>query len=98
MYKAIILHAVLNLRSLISREEDRLRVFENRMLVGVFGLNRGGVVGGWRKLHNEDLSNLYSSVSVIRLNKSRRLRWEEQVACMVRRKMHIKFSWERQNH
>jgi hypothetical protein len=56
------------------REEHRLRVFENRVLRRIFGPKRDEVTGGWRKLHNEELHNLYSSQSIIRMVKSRRLR------------------------
>jgi hypothetical protein len=52
----------------MSREQHRLRVLEIRMLVGIFGLNRGGVIRGWRKLHNEDPSKLYPAPSIIRMN------------------------------
>jgi hypothetical protein len=54
------------------REEHRLRVFENRVLRKIFGSKRGKVRGGWRKLHNEELHNLYSSPGIIRMIKSRR--------------------------
>jgi hypothetical protein len=47
-------------------------VFENRVLRRIFGTKRDGVMGGWRKLHNEELHNLYSSPSIIRIIKSRR--------------------------
>jgi hypothetical protein len=50
-------------------------VFENRVLGRIFGAKRDGVTGGWRKLHNEELHNLYSSPSIIRIIKSRRMRW-----------------------
>jgi hypothetical protein len=53
----------------------KLRVFENRVLRRIFGPKRDGVMGGWRKLHNEELHNLYSSPSIIRIIKSRRMRW-----------------------
>jgi hypothetical protein len=53
----------------------RLRVFENRVLRRIFGPKRDEVTGGWRKLHNEELHNLYSSPSIIRMIKSRRMRW-----------------------
>jgi hypothetical protein len=56
-------------------------VFENRVL-RIFGPKRDGVTGGWRKLHNEELHNLYSSLSVIRIIKSRRMRWAGHVAQM----------------
>jgi hypothetical protein len=49
------------------REEHRLRVFENRALRGIFGLKWDEVIGGWRKLHNEELRNLYCSPSIIRI-------------------------------
>jgi hypothetical protein len=49
-------------------------VFENRVLRRIFGLKRDEVIGGWRKLHNEELHNLYSSLSIIRMIKSRRMR------------------------
>jgi hypothetical protein len=60
--------------SLTLREEHRLRVFENRVLKRIFGPRRDEVTGGWRKLHNEDLHDLYSSPSIIRILKSRRMR------------------------
>jgi hypothetical protein len=60
--------------SLTLREEHRQRVFENRALRGIFGPKRDGVIGGWRKLHNEELHNLYCSPSIIRIIKSRRMR------------------------
>jgi hypothetical protein len=66
----------------ILREEHRLRVFENRVLRKIFGAERDEVTGGWRKLHNEELHNLYSSPSIIRIIKSRRMRWAEHVARM----------------
>jgi hypothetical protein len=56
------------------REEHKLRVFENRVLWRLFGPKRDEVTGGWRKLHNEELHNLYSSPSIIRIIKSRRVR------------------------
>jgi hypothetical protein len=56
------------------REEHRLRVFENRVLRRIFGPKRGEVTGGWRKLHNEELRGLYSSPSIIRVIKARRIR------------------------
>jgi hypothetical protein len=58
---------------LIVREEHRLRVFENRVLRRTFGPTRDDVTGGWRKLHNEELHNLYSSPNIIRMIKSRRM-------------------------
>jgi hypothetical protein len=57
-----------------------LRVFENRVLIQIFGLKRDEVIRGWRKLHNEELHNLYCSPSIIRMIKSRRMRWVGHVA------------------
>jgi hypothetical protein len=57
-------------------------VFENRVLRKIFGPTRYGVTGGWRKLYNEELHNLYSSPSVIRIIKTRRMRWAGHVARM----------------
>jgi hypothetical protein len=59
--------------SLTSREEHKLRVFQNRVLKRIFGLKRDEVKGKWRKLHNEKLRDLYSSPSIIRIIKSRRM-------------------------
>jgi hypothetical protein len=56
------------------REEHRLRVFENRVLRRIFGPKRDEVKGDWRKLHNEELHNLYSSPNIIRMIKSRGMR------------------------
>jgi hypothetical protein len=78
-YKTIILPVVLygcGTWSLILRKEHRLRVFENRVLGRVFGPKRDEVTGDWRKLHNEELHNLYSSPNIIRMIKARRVRWQ----------------------
>jgi hypothetical protein len=72
--------------SLTVREECKLRVFENRLLRRIFGPTRDGVTGGWRKLYNEELHNLYSSPSIIRIIKSRRMRWVGHVARMGEKK------------
>jgi len=64
------------------REERRLRVFENRVLRRVFGPKRYEVTGEWRKLHNEVLRDLYSLPNIVRVVKSRRMRWAGHVACM----------------
>jgi hypothetical protein len=63
------------------REEHKLKVFEYRVL-RIFGPKRDGVTGGWRKLHNEELHNLYSSPSIIRIIMSMRMRGAGHVARM----------------
>jgi hypothetical protein len=63
-------------------EERRLRVFENNVLRGLFGAKRDGVTGEWRKLHNEELDDLYCCPNNVRVIKSRRLRWAGHVARM----------------
>jgi hypothetical protein len=60
--------------------------FENRVLRRIFGPKRNGVMGDWRKLHNEELHNLYSSPTIIRMIKSRRLRWAGYVVRMGEKK------------
>jgi len=64
------------------REERKLRVFENKVLRRIFGPRRDEVTGEWRKLHNEELSDLYSSPNIVRVIKSRRMRWAGHVARM----------------
>jgi hypothetical protein len=85
IYKTIILPVVLywcETWSLTLREVHRLRVFENRVLGRLFGPKRGEVTGEWRKLHSEELHNLYSSPKIIRQIKSRGMRWAGHVARM----------------
>jgi hypothetical protein len=85
IYKTIILPVVLYgcaALSLMLREEHRLRVFENRVLRRMFGLKRDEVTGVWRKLHNEELNGLYSSPSIVKVIKARRMRWAGHVAHM----------------
>jgi hypothetical protein len=71
-------------------------VFETRVLRRIFGPKRDEMIGGWRKLHNEELQNLYFSSSIIRMIKSRRKRWAGNVAGMGRRIMHVGLWWESQ--
>jgi hypothetical protein len=66
--------------SVTLREEYRLRVFENRVLRRIFGPKRDEATGEWRRLHNEELYDLYSSPNIIRVIKSRRMRWAGHVA------------------
>jgi hypothetical protein len=77
IYKTVILPVVpygCETWYLTLREEHRLRVFENRMLRRIFGLKRE-VDGSWRKLHNDELHNLYSTPNIVRVIKSRTMRW-----------------------
>ena len=68
--------------SLTLREERRLRVSENRVLRRIFGPKRDEITGEWRKLHNGELNNLYCSPNIVRVIKSRRMRWAGHVARM----------------
>jgi hypothetical protein len=74
IYKTIILPVVLygcKTWNLTLREEHRLRVFENWVLRRIFGLKRNEVMGEWRKLHNEELHNVYALPDIIRMIRSR---------------------------
>ncbi|KAJ4429754.1 hypothetical protein ANN_21958 [Periplaneta americana] len=85
IYKTVILPVLLygcETWTLTLREEQRLRVFENKVLRKIFGAKRDQVTGEWRKLHNAELHALYSSPDIIRNIKSRRLRWAGHVAHM----------------
>jgi hypothetical protein len=85
IYETIILPVVLygcETWSLTIREEHRLRVFENMVLRRIFGPKRDEVTGEWRKLHDEELHNLYSSPDIIRQVKSKRMRWTGHVERM----------------
>jgi hypothetical protein len=68
------------------RKERRLRVFENRVLRRTAGRKRNEVTGEWRKLHNEELNDLYSKPDIFRVIKSRRMRWAGYVGRMGERR------------
>ena len=68
--------------SLTLRAERKLRVFENMMLRRIFGPGKDEVTGEWRRLHNEELNDFYSSPNIVRVIKSRRMRWAGHVACI----------------
>jgi hypothetical protein len=85
IYEIIILTVVLygcETWCLTYREEHTLRVFENRVLRKIFRFKRDDITGGWRKLHNEKLHNLYSSSNPIKITKLRRMRWAGYVGFM----------------
>jgi hypothetical protein len=82
--------------SLILREEHRLRVFENRVLRGIFGPKKDEVTGEWRKLHNVELRDLYSPPSKIRIIRGKWMRLVGHVARMERRGTRIYHWWESQ--
>jgi hypothetical protein len=89
MYRIIILSVVLygcETWSLTLREERRLRVFENTVLRRIFGPKRDEVTGEWRRLHNEELYDLYCSPNVIRVVKSKRMRWAVYVVSLEDRR------------
>jgi len=72
--------------SLTLRKERRLGVFENKVLRRIFGAKRDAVTGEWRKIHNEELNDLCSSPNIVRVIKSRRMRWAGHVARMEERR------------
>jgi len=85
IYRTTILPVVLygcETWSLTLRVERKLRVFENMVLRRIFGPRRDELTGQWRKLHNKKLNDLYSSPSIVRVIKSRIMRWAGHMACM----------------
>jgi hypothetical protein len=87
IYKAILFPTVLygcETQSLTLREEHRLKVFENRVLRRIYGPKTDGIIRRWRKLHYEELHNLYPStnIALIRMIRSRRMRWTGHVGGM----------------
>ena len=85
IYRSLILPVVLygcECWSLTLREERRLRVFENGVLRRIFGTKRDEVTREWRKLYNQELKGLHSSPNIVRVIKSRRMRWAGHVASM----------------
>jgi len=75
------------------REERRLGVYENRVMRRIFGAKRDEVTGEWRKLHNEEINVLYGSPIIVRVIKSRRMRWAGHVARMGRGEVYTGFWW-----
>jgi len=75
------------------RKEPRLRVFENRVLRRIFGPKRDEVTVEWRKLHNEDLNDLYCSLKIVQVVKSRKIIWAGHVARMGRGTAYTGFWW-----
>jgi hypothetical protein len=73
------------------REERRLRVFENRVLRGIFGPKRDEIRGEWRKRHNEELNDLHFSPNIVRMIKSRIMRWAGHVALKGRGEAYTEF-------
>jgi hypothetical protein len=96
IYRTIILPIVLygcETWSLTLREERKLRVFENMVLTRIFGPRRDEVTGNWKRLHNEELNELYSSPNIVRVIKSRRMRWAGHVARISEERGRIGFWW-----
>jgi len=96
IYITIILPVVLygcETWSLTRREERKLRVFENIVLRRIFGPTRDEVTREWRRLHNEELNDLYSSPSIVRVIKSRRMKWAGHVARICKERGCIWSCW-----
>jgi hypothetical protein len=70
------------------REKHRQKAFENRVLMRIFGPKRDEIIGGWKKLLDEELHNLYSSTNINSMIKSKCMREEEHVAC-IREKLNV---------
>ena len=85
IYRTIILPVVLygcETWSLTLQDKRKLRLMENMVLRRIFGPRRDEVKGEWRRLHNEELNDLYCSPNIVRVIKSRRMKWAGHVACM----------------
>ena len=96
IYRNIILPVVLygcETWSLTLKEEGRLRVFENRVLRRIFEPKRNEVTGEWRKLHKDELNDLYCSINIVRVIKSRRMKWAGHVARIGRVEVYTGFWW-----
>ena len=96
IYRTIILPFILygcEAWSLTLGEERKLRVFENIVLRRIFGPRRDEVTGEWRRLHNEELNDLYTSPNIVRVIKSRRMRWARHVARMSEERVCIVSWW-----
>jgi hypothetical protein len=78
------------------RKERKLRVFENMVFRRIFGPRRDEVMGEWRRLHNEELNDLYSSPNIVRVIKLRRMRWAGHVARMGEERGRIGSWWGNQ--
>jgi hypothetical protein len=73
-----------------------MKVFEKKVRRRIFGPKRDEIIAGWRKLHNEELCNLYSSPNIIRTIKSRNMRWAEHIARMEEKRNAYKILVESQ--
>jgi len=96
IYRTIILPVVLygcETWSLTLREERKLSLFENMVLRRIFGPKRDEVTGEWRRLHNEELNDLYYSPNIVQVIKSRRMRWAGHVARMGEERGCIESWW-----
>jgi len=78
---------------LMLREERRLRIFKNRVLRRIFGRKRDAVTGEWRKQRNEELNDIYCSPNIVRVIKSKLIRWAGHVARTGRGEVHTEYWW-----